>query len=175
MMNSKKLMMVIAATVLGLGLTGCGRDNYDGAYSGSEIKMPQAQQQGQTGQQQYMPQMPMGGQYRGVTAELRHDGDIVTGTYNAAQQQYGQTIPGQTAGAAETYRFEANARSANKLEGVRLIPMTSMMGAGCVLEGSLEAVENGRRLTGTLQPANMGYQQMNTWCFPTQITLDRAK
>ncbi len=182
MRNTKKMMMTLAVALLGLGLSACGRDSYNGAYSGTQIRMPQQQQQpGQNGQQVPMPNPYMGTttQYSGVTADLRHDGDIVTGTYDTNPQQAGTQFQTGMAGQQETYRFEATARTANRLEGVRLIPlnsMNSMMGGGCVVEGTLEAIENGRRLTGTLNPSNMGYQTNNSWmCGPLQITLDRAK
>jgi len=185
MLNMKKIVMVVTASILGLGLTGCGKDNYNGSYSGTEIKMPQSQT-GQTGQtQNYYPQQNYYQQqsYRGVTAELSHDGEIVTGTYTITQQanQYGYQQPGMTntsgTGVTETYRFEANASGSDTLTAVRLIPMTSGYGgSACVLEGSLAVVQDGRRLSGTLNPTQAGgqtYYQTN--CAPTQITLDRAK
>lgn len=178
-MSTKTILKVVAASILGLALTGCGKDNYNGTYSGTEIKLPQTQTQtGQTSQyQNYYPQQGQQS-YRAVTAELKHDDEIVTGTYTITQptSQYGGTTTTGTT-AAETYRFEATAGTANSLTGVRLIPMSSgyNMGGGCVLEGSLSAVQDGRRLTGTLNPAQTGYQSYSTTCTPTQITLDRAK
>lgn len=187
MMNTKTILKVVAASILGLALTGCGKDNYNGTYSGTEIKLPQTQTQtGQTTQypsqypSQYYPQQNYYQQqsYRAVTAELKHDDEIVTGTYTITQptSQYGGTTTTGTT-AAETYRFEATAGTANSLTGVRLIPMSSgyNMGGGCVLEGTLAAVQDGRRLSGTLNPAQTGYQSYSTTCTPTQITLDRAK
>lgn len=183
MLNTKKIVMLVTASILGLGLSGCGKDNYNGSYSGTEIKMPQSATQ--TGQTQYPQQNYYQQQsYRGVTAELSHDGEIVTGTYTVTQQanQYGYQQPGMTntsgtgTGVTETYRFEANASGSDQLTAVRLIPMTSGYGGGCVLEGSLAAVQDGRRLSGTLNPTQTGgqtYYQQN--CAPTQITLDRAK
>lgn len=185
MLNTKKIVMVVTAAILGLGLSGCGKDNYNGSYSGTEIKLPQTAQT-QTGQTQpsYYPQQNYYSQqsFRAVTAELSHDGELVTGTYTITQQQnqYYQQ-PGTTGtsgtGMQETYRFEANADSSDQLTAVRLIPMSSGygMGGGCVLEGTLAAVQDGRRLSGTLNPAQMGYQSMSNYCYPTQITLDRAK
>ncbi len=179
MKNNKKILVLITASMLGLALSGCGRDNYNGNYTGSETKIPQAGQAGQMG----FPQMGMGQQsFRGVTAALSHNGEIVTGTYTISQgvQQQNQ-FPGSTPVAVtpETYRFEANARGSNELTAVRLIPMTTGgfntgFGAGCALEGTLTAVENGRRITGTLNPTAMNMNMMSNLCFPTQITLDRA-
>ncbi len=184
MFNAKKISMMVTASILGLALTGCGKDNYNGNYSGTEIKMPATQtgqtgQTGQPGQPGYYPTNNYYNQqqsYRGVTAELHHDGEIVTGTYNITPNQYGGVQSQTTSVQQETYRFEANANTANQLTGVRLIPMSTSYygGGGCVLEGNLTAVQDGRRITGTLNPTNTGYQSTNYLCGPTQITLDRA-
>ncbi len=161
----KRNKILITVSFLALALTACGKNNYNGNYTGAEIKTPVAvsgQTQGYGGQSQY----------RQVSADLSHNGQIVTGTYNIVQPSYGQTQT-PTTGSQETYRFEANANSSDKLEAVRLIPMNSYSG-GCVLEGSLSAIENGRRLTGTLNPPAANYQWGGSTCMPTQVTLDRT-
>lgn len=166
MMKSNKIL--IAVSLLALALTACGKDNYNGNYTGAEIKTPVAVS-GQT--QQYGGQS----QYRQVSADLSHNGQIVTGTYNIVQPAYAQSQTPMSTTNQETYRFEATANSADKLEGVRLIPMSSYGSAGgCVLEGSLQAIENGRRLTGTLNPPAANYQWGGSMCMPTQVTLDRT-
>jgi hypothetical protein len=190
MFNTKKILMVVTASVLGLGLSGCGKDNYDGQYTGSEIQTPQEQPQAQPQQpgSQYYPQnynynmqQP---QYRQVTVNLSHNGDIVTGDYTAAANtmgagmQYPQTqypMNGMMGG-TETYRLEATAKEANRLDDVRLIPTSNnMYGSACVLQGSLAAVDDGARLQGTLSPVNVSTQTSTMQlCLPRQVTLDRV-
>jgi hypothetical protein len=177
MFDTKKILIV---TFAALGLTACGKDNYNGQYTGSEVKIPQSGQTGQTGGSQYGYGYSMyGTQYSAVTANLSHNGDVVTGQYEAQNSMYGGGTYNQypsstgTTGTGQMYRFEATAKQANRLEGVRLIPLNSYSG-GCILEGSLEAVDDGARITGTLNPANVGYQSGMYFCLPTQITLDRV-
>jgi hypothetical protein len=184
MLNSKKILMVVAASVLGLSLSGCGKDNYNGQYTGSEITIPQ---QGQAQQQQQLPNQPptpyypqgnymMGQQYRQVTVNLSHNGDIVTGDYTATNTAMGANYPSQMPmnnGMTETYRLEATARNANRLDEVRLIPMNNMYGSNCILQGALDAVEDGARLQGTLSPVNVTTQTGMSYCAPKQVTLDR--
>jgi hypothetical protein len=187
MLNAKKILMVVTASVLGLGLSGCGKDNYNGQYTGSEISIPQQGQQQQPLPNQPLPNQPqtpyypqgqyMGQQYRQVTVNLSHNGDIVTGDYTATNTGMGgMNYPSQmpmNSGMNETYRLEATARSANRLDEVRLIPMNNMYGSNCILQGALDAVEDGARLQGTLSPVNVTTQSGMGYCAPKQITLDR--
>jgi hypothetical protein len=190
MFNTKKILMVVTASVLGLGLSGCGKDNYNGQYTGSEIQMPQQQPQQQQPGSQYYPQNygMQQQQYRQLTVNLSHNGDIVTGDYTAAANtamgmgtQYPSQYPTQypqtgMLGAAETYRLEATAKDANRLDDVRLIPTSNnMYGSACVLQGSLTAVDDGARLQGTLSPVNVSTQTSSIQlCLPRQVTLDRV-
>jgi hypothetical protein len=166
-MKTKKIGILLPLVVLGLGLSGCGKDNYNGTYTGTAIRTT-----GQTGGNSQVPTQS-NVQYQQVSANLQHNRDIVSGTFTLTMMQGGMWNQNQQWNqnnmmGGESYRFEASARESDRLTDVRLMPMN---GYGCMLTGTLESIQNGRRLRGTLSPT--GGQNGSWGCGATEVTLDR--
>lgn len=169
MLNQKKILMAVAVAVL--GLSSCGRDNYNGTYTGyqtaSAVTTTGTPQTGypQTG---YYSQNGSGT----VTASLSNNGDVVTGTYQV--QPSGYTSMGM---GSQSYQVQANSAQSSQLSNVVLIPTTSMYSAAqCgAFTGSLSSSNHGQILSGTLTPGGMPGMSgaQNSMCPPVTVSLTR--
>lgn len=177
---SKKVNFLILAMGT-LALSSCGKNDFNGRYTGYETVTPNAQNS-QLGYNSYM--YGVGNQSYPVTLELREDDDQVRGSYRLHDGSTGD--------------FRASASGADKLNNIRLT--ITQMGTGQVqggnmpqwntlpsvsmsycnlYTGELKASNNGRRIEGTLvsQTTQQGQSQFYTGfaapCTNKQITLDR--
>lgn len=181
-MRRNKIALLVATAILGIGLSSCGKDSYDGNYTGYEIEVNQAannQPQNQypnQPQNQYpnqYPNYPQNGGYGNnqssvVEAKLNSSGETVTGTYTLAANTYQYN---QNSSTPISYQLTANSTSSGSLSNVMLIPTgngSNMGMSSCVLTGSLSSSNSGKTITGTLSPLNAGY------CKSKQITLNRT-
>lgn len=166
MLKSKKVLMAIAAITLAAGLTGCGRDNYQGTYTGYEIRSQSSTTTGGT-------QPTMGyNAARAVTLTLSNNGDVVTGTYQVTQSQYGGYTGGTAmTGQAESYQFTASSDQSNQLSNVMLISTSGFYStySNCQMQGTLSSQNRGQVVSGTLTSAAGAASN----CGSLQISLTR--
>lgn len=153
MLKANRVLMAIAAMILSLGLTGCGKDKYEGNYTGVEMRsMTQAGTTPTPTQQQT--------QARQVTLTLTSNGDSVTGTYTPAPL-YNGGMNGSVNGSSETYQLTANSSNSGQLTNVMIFPAPgNTMNSGCVIQGTLASQDHGQTLSGTLSGTggyNNGY------------------
>jgi hypothetical protein len=172
MFKTNKVLLTIAAMTLTAGLTGCGKDNYQGTYTGYELRLP-ATATGTGGTT--VPQTGYTGygygaqQARAVTLTLTNSGDAVTGTYTVTTPAYGGTT---TAGIpAETYSFNGSSANSGSISNIMLFSTTGSYGgysqySMCIMQGTLSSQNHGQTITGTLTAApsaasNCGSLQLN--------------
>lgn len=166
MMKANRVLFTIATVALAMGLTGCGKDKYDGTYTGYQIRLPAASPSGTpTTNYNYGTTTPASP----VTVTLANNGDSVTGTYQVTMSNgvgtsgYNGYNTGNNTGynngaynAGESYQFNASSASAGSLTNVMMIPTTVAYGSlnsNCgVLQGSLTSQNKGQTLSGTLSP-----------------------
>jgi hypothetical protein len=150
MLKTKNVLLAIAALSLSFGLTGCGKDNYQGTYTGTEIRAA-ATTGGTTTNNNYYGQ----NMARAVTLTLSNSGDVVSGTYQVTQSQMygGQT--GQTGyGTQESYQFTGSSSSSGQITNVMLISTGGYSQySQCFMQGSLSSSNHGQQITGTLTSA----------------------
>lgn len=157
MSNMKKILMTVSAAVLAVGLTGCGKDNYQGTYTGFEVPTAAAPTAGTTTQNggyntgAYYNQQPSQ-----VTLTLSDNGNVVSGTYTVTsmyggmQGQMGQM--GQYGN--QPSQFTASSENSGQLSNVSLLRY--MNGQTCFYQGSLSSSNHGQQITGSLSSAMSG-------------------
>lgn len=160
MSNQKKILMAVAVAVL--GLSSCGRENYNGTYTGYQMA---AQTTGTSSYYNYS----MAGN-SAVTASLTSNGDSVTGTYQlTGGSSYYNT--------STSYQLTANSSQSGQLTAVTLIPTSNMYNnTGCgFLTGTLTTSNKGQMITGTLTPSGAAAYSgaQSSMCPSVQISLTR--
>ncbi len=162
---------------LALGLTGCGKDNYQGTYTGTEIRAA-GTVGGTTTQQNYGYGQNMA---RAVTLTLSNNGDVVSGTYQVTQSSmYGGTQPGQPGqtgyGTQESYQFTGSTASSGQITNVMLISTGGYSQYSmCFMQGSLSSSNHGQQITGTLTSATASSSgAQNSQCGSLTLNLIRG-
>ncbi len=171
MLKTNKVLLAITAMTLSFGLTGCGKDNYQGTYTGYEV-LGQAQTTTTTGgtNPQYYPQAGYGTNM--VTLTLTDSGNVVSGTYSVTSAyqttgQYPQT------GAAMTSQFQASAENSGSLSNVSLLKISQYGGQPCLYTGSLSSSNHGQTINGTLNAAATS-GQIGNYCGTLTLSLTRG-
>jgi hypothetical protein len=173
MLKTNQVLLAVAS-LLAIGLSGCGKENYQGTYTGYDVAS--ASTTAPTGTTGYNPNTPPVNQApRTVTLTLSNNGDLVSGTYTAAATNqfnggYSTYNSGFSTGA--TYTFSASSSTSGQLTNVTMIPSASTGGSSyssCALQGSLSSSDKGQSITGTLSP--FGYA--NSGCTAITINLTR--
>ena len=177
MMKTNKVLMAALATILAAGLSGCGRDNYQGTYTGYEVRN-QATVAGQT-----QPTQVGYSQARSVSLVLTNNGDVVSGTYTVTNTNNGSYYPqqgGNTNLGQEVYQFTASSEQSNQLTNVMLFSSGSSMSTGggygysmysnCLMQGTLQAQNKGQIVSGTLSPI----ASANSQCGSMTLQLTRG-
>lgn len=165
MLKTKKVMLAIAAITLAAGLSGCGRDNYQGTYTGYEMKTAAA---GTTG---------YGGSYANptsmVTLTLSNNNDLATGTYQVTPS-YGTGFNTGTTTPQTPGQFQASTEQSGSLTNVQLMRFDTFGGSACLYTGSLSSANKGQTINGTLSsPSTVSGGQMNM-CPSIQLSLTRG-
>ena len=188
---SKKVSLLALGFVT-LAFSSCGRNDFNGRYTGFETTVanpataqPQQQQPGTNPVNTGWNNNAIWGvgafganQSYPVTLELREDNDQVRGNYRLADGSFGD--------------FRASAAGADRLTNVRLtitqvgtgqvngggvpqfnVAPTYSMSFCNLYTGELRATNRGRRIEGTLNSQNTNNQVFATPCFNKQISLDR--
>lgn len=166
MFKTKKISVAIAAAALVMGLSGCGKDNYQGTYTGYEIRSQGTTGTGTTG---------VGySQARAVTLTLSNNGDVVTGTYQVTNTNTYSGNTGNTNLAQETYQFTASSEQSGQLTNVMLISTGGGYGysqySNCLMQGSLTSQNRGQVVNGTLSAATGAASN----CGSLQLSLTRG-
>jgi hypothetical protein len=177
MTNTKKIFLAIATVTLSLGLTGCGKDNYEGTYTGLELPVastttPTPTQGGYQYPNQYPNQTSYGyGQYGAnqVSLTLTNNGDVVSGNYTV-------TSTGMNSGYGNTSgTFRANSSNSGSLSDVYLLKSAPGGYQQCIYQGSLSSTNHGQTLTGTLSTAQVGVSGgQYSYCPSISLNLTRG-
>lgn len=189
-MLNKKLLMVVMGS---LALSACGKNNYNGTYTGYETSAASAAQTTNTGMQQggYYPQQNMGGGTGIVTLTLKQDGDIVSGTYATQVSNSGYNTGYGNAGSSNgSGTFSASSQKSNSLDNVQLAitygsvtgsagsysPYGNTGGTTCILSGNLQSSNDGKSLSGTLNMIGGGqqYSPYGSACSSKTLMLNRT-
>lgn len=181
MMKSNRVLLAVAAVTLAMGLTGCGKDKYDGTYTGFEVRSVTTQGAQPT------PTVGTGmSSARAVTVTLANNGDAVTGTYQVTMSNgvgsmgyngynsyspYSPYAMGNMSGAGESYQLTASSAQSGSLTNVMLVSTGGYsMYSNCLMQGSLTSENHGQTLSGTLSSPSSAASN----CGTIQLTLTRG-
>lgn len=173
MLKTNQVLTALAAVALSVGLTGCGKDNYQGTYQGFEqLSSAQTAQTGQNGQP--IPQYNynyQNNQANMVTLTLTNNGDAVTGTYSVTQS-YGNMYQTPMNMGNTTSQFTASSENSGSLSNVMLY--RNVNGMACLYTGTLTSSNHGQTITGTLSSPSAN--QSGAWgASCSQITLNLTR
>ncbi|MBS1962209.1 MAG: hypothetical protein JST04_08335 [Bdellovibrionales bacterium] len=166
----KKILMTVSVATLAVGLSGCGRDNYQGTYTGFEVPTASNTTTGTTQNGGYNT-----GYYNmqpsQVSLTLSDNGNVVTGTYTTTSSYGGyQTQYNQYGN--QPSQFTASSENSGSLSNVSLLRY--MNGQTCFYQGSLASSDHGRQITGSLSSAMSGTSGAWAGVCPT-ITLNLTR
>ena len=171
MLKTKKVLMAIAAMSLTLGLMGCGKDNYQGTYTGYEIRAQGTTTGTTTPTSGYNTGYNSYNAARAVTLTLSNNGDVVSGTYQVTQPSYGGTTTTGTYGAAESYQFTGSSQTSGQISNIMLVSTGGYSQySNCFMQGTLSSQNHGQTLSGTLTAAASGASN----CGSLQLSLTRG-
>jgi len=169
MLKTNKVLMAIAAMTLAAGLTGCGRENYQGTYTGYEQKLATTGTTGTFTGSGGMNQPSL------VTLTLTDSGNVATGSYTVSQSYQMSPFPTNQGQQTQAGQFTASTENSGSLTNVQLMRFEAMGGSACLYTGSLSSSNRGQTINGTLTSPSASQSGSNmNMCPSIQISLTRG-